>query len=165
MVGSETLPAGDDQLFDEAGTNNLVGGDGADTLLGGLGLDILNGGDDSDQLDGGIADDLLDGGGGNDDLNGGEDGDRLSGGAGNDLLNGQVGDGVLLGGSGNDVLSGEDLIDVRGYANIEFADLDTTTDPGSTVIDLGLASGGAARIHVLTAAGVDELGSGDFLFA
>jgi hypothetical protein len=43
--------------------------------------------------------------------------------------------------------------------------LDTTTAPGNTVIDLGLASGGEDEIDVLTVAGAIDLSSGDFLFA
>jgi len=43
--------------------------------------------------------------------------------------------------------------------------LGTTTDPGNTVIDLGLANGGEARIDVLTAEDVADRSSGDFLFA
>jgi len=43
--------------------------------------------------------------------------------------------------------------------------LGTTTDPGNTVIDLGLVNGGEARIDVLTAEDVADRSSGDFLFA
>ena len=66
-----------------------------------------------------------------------------------------------------DFARGADVIDIRGYSGIAFADLDfdTTTDAGSTVIDLGLANGGAGGIDVLTVAGVVDLASGDFLFA
>jgi hypothetical protein len=48
-----------------------------------------------------------------------------------------------------------------------FADLvlDTTTDPGNTVIDFGLANGGEAGVDVLTVEDVVDLSSGDFLFA
>jgi Ca2+-binding RTX toxin-like protein len=85
--------------------------------------------------------------------------DALSGGDGNDSLTGGSGNDTLEGGAGydrfdfaedsgqdtiNDFTRGEDLIDVSGYTNIVFADLvlDTTTDPGNTVIDLGLANSG-----------------------
>jgi hypothetical protein len=89
---------------------------------------------------------------------------RSKGGAGTDRF-------AFAEGSGQDTINdfarGEDLIDGSGYTNIVFADLvlDTTTDPGNTVIDLGLANGAGAGTDVLTVEEVVDLSSGDFLFA
>ena len=98
---------------------------------------------------------MLEGGSGDDGLDGGRGPDRFA----------------FALGSARDTIGGfergADPIDVRGYAGIAFADLvlDTTTDPGSTVIDLGLSNGGAAGVDVLIVTGVIDLASGDFLFA
>src|SRR6187455_2495785 len=95
----------------------------------------------NDSLSGESGADLLFGGNGNDNLTGGSGNDTLEGGAGHDTF-------AFAEGSGQDRIEdftrGEDLIDVSGYTNIVFADLvlDTTTDPGDTLIDLGLANGG-----------------------
>ena len=61
---------------------------------------------------------------------------------------------------------GKDVIDLRGYTGIVFGDLvlDLTSSPGDTVIDLGLANGGAAGEDVLTVKAETGLSAGDFLF-
>jgi hypothetical protein len=68
----------------------------------------------------------------------------------NDTITGLGGADHLQGLEGNDALDGL---------------LGTTTDPGNTVIDLGLANGGEARFDVLTVEDVADRSSGDFLFA
>jgi Ca2+-binding RTX toxin-like protein len=75
---------------------SLRGGSGSDELIGGAGADALLGGP---------GDDRLVGRGGADSLIGGDGNDRLVGCSGNDLLRGGPGNDVLLGGSGaNDIV-------------------------------------------------------------
>jgi Ca2+-binding RTX toxin-like protein len=118
----------------------------------------------NDSLSGESGADLLFGGNGNDNLSGGSGNDTLEGGVGHDSF-------AFAEGSGQDTITdfarGEDLIDVSGYTNIVFTNLvlNTTTDPGYTVIDLGQANGGEAGIDVVTVEDVIDLSSSDFLFA
>ena len=116
----------------------MFGEQGDDGLIGGSGNDVLSGGDGAD---------VLEGGSGNDTLYGGASADRFlfAEGSGQDKV--------------NDFASGQDLLHLSGYASIEFADLDldTAAIAGSTVIDLGLANGGAAGVDILTVANVVDL--------
>jgi Ca2+-binding RTX toxin-like protein len=83
---------GDDSLTaaGAAGTNTLLGGQGADTIAGGGGAEFLNGNLGADSIAGGAGDDLLLGEGG---------ADTLAGGAGADTFAAQAGssDAALLG--------------------------------------------------------------------
>ena len=71
--------------------NVFVGGTGSDELMGGDGADILNGGEGEDELHGGSAHDILRGDAGEDELHGEADADTLEGGTEPDVLKGEAG--------------------------------------------------------------------------
>lgn len=93
-------------ISEEAGNDNLRGGDGKDEMYGNGGDDTLFGGNDDDTLSGDDGNDKLFGGQGNDTAAGGEGKDTIMGGAGDDLLDGGNNDDKLFGGSGADTLAG-----------------------------------------------------------
>ena len=144
---------------DNAATENVIGGTGADTLTGGTGPNSLNGGPGADVLDGGAANDALAGGTGTDrvtyatrantvtadidgaadDGEGGEgdniatDVENLTGGTGADTLTGDADANVLDGGANADVLNGGGGTDTATYASRTAAitaDIDGTADDG-----------------------------------
>jgi Ca2+-binding RTX toxin-like protein len=173
-----------DQLSGGAGTNTLVGFDGADLLSGRQANDTLLAGSGGDTLDGSLGADLLDGGEGNDvaiyvgasnfvyvDLaiglgfNDEAEGDilvgveNLIGGAGNDTLVGDGGVNYLRGQTGNDSLQG------GTGADSLFGEL------GNDVIFFDAADaaviGGAGRDTLVGSSGIDavQMNHGRFLFA
>ncbi|XWN32681.1 MAG: calcium-binding protein [Devosia sp.] len=103
-AGSDTLVGGDgaDALRGGQDNDRLSGANGDDTLVGGAGADVVKGGEDNDRLMGGDGHDILFGGEGDDTLDGGRGSDRLNGGAGDDLLDGGAGQDRLMGGQGRD---------------------------------------------------------------
>lgn len=102
VIGSE----GANWVNGNQGDDQLMGYGGEDTLLGGQGQDRLLGGDGRDWLFGDAGHDRLDGDQGDDRLFGGEGQDSVAGGAGEDLLQGNAGSDSLSGGGGGDILHG-----------------------------------------------------------
>jgi Ca2+-binding RTX toxin-like protein len=114
VVGSITYSNGrilqitvDRRPTDDATSNVLGGGAGADLLGGASGADYLVGGTGADQLDGGAGDDVLVGGAGRDAVIGDQGNDYISGGGDPDRLYGGAGGDRLLGGEGDDQLFGD----------------------------------------------------------
>ncbi|MBV7407911.1 calcium-binding protein [Maritimibacter sp. DP1N21-5] len=114
-AGTDAILGGDGALygFGGAGDDILVGGDGTAALFGGTGNDLLAAGEGAAFLDGGSGDDVVAGGSGDDVLSGGthdaasadqQDDDRIAGGDGNDHLRGGYGADQLFGGAGDDVI-------------------------------------------------------------
>ena len=169
-------------LFNITGTiesDSLTGGDYDDTIKGGFGSDGLGGHDGNDLLRGGKGRDSLDGGTGDDHIRGGKGRDSLDGGDGSDTLVGARGDDVLKGGNDADLFvfapdgaadlildfeDGLDLIDLRAFEGLTFADL---------VIISGEASGGPGTLVTVDATtslrlleiAEGDIDAGDFLFA
>ena len=106
---------GNDELYSDADTNIVRGGDGNDKLYGNDGNDELYGDGDNDELRGGDGNDVLEGGLGDDQLYGGEGNDELRGGSGNDKLYGGLGnDSYLFGrGDGNTAIHNDDAVEGR----------------------------------------------------
>jgi len=130
--------------------DTLRGGSGNDTLVGGGGHDILVGGAGNDTLRGGDCNDTLVGGSGN---------DRLEGGLGSDVFQWRLADVGTAGQPAVDTVSdfnasnnGGDVLDLRdllgdqfaqgGLANLHnYLDVDTQSQPGSTIVRISTSGG------------------------
>jgi Ca2+-binding RTX toxin-like protein len=101
-----TVVLGDDPACCPAGSNVIVGTEGADDLDGTAGSDciIALGGDD--QIDGFDGDDLISGGSGRDTIRGGAGDDQILSGAGDDIVDSGPGDDLIVGGPGVDTCAG-----------------------------------------------------------
>ncbi|MDZ4194547.1 MAG: type I secretion C-terminal target domain-containing protein, partial [Pseudomonas sp.] len=143
---------------------NVVMGNEAlnDTLLGSEGSDVLLGLGGNDTLHGLGGNDRLEGGDGNDTLIGGKGNDILIGGAGNDTFVWNADD---RGGNYHDIVkdfgNGADKLDLSqllvGVSDPASADVltqylsfDFVSDPGSTVINIASAGGGAPVDQTIT---------------
>ena len=138
-----------------SGNDLLTGGRGDDHLYGGAGNDVLVGGAGNDHLYGGSGNDVLVGGAGN---------DHLYGGAGSDVFRWHLADAGTAGNPAVDTVhdfdpssgKGGDLLDLRdllggptggqlagqGLANLDrFLDVDTQSQPGSTVLRVSSSGG------------------------
>lgn len=133
-----------------------------DTLLGSEGSDVLLGLGGNDTLHGLGGNDRLEGGDGNDTLIGGKGNDILIGGAGNDTFVWNADD---RGGNYHDIVkdfgNGADKLDLSqllvGVSDPASADVltqylsfDFVSDPGSTVINIASAGGGAPVDQTIT---------------
>lgn len=133
-----------------------------DTLLGSEGSDVLLGLGGNDTLQGLGGNDRLEGGDGNDTLIGGKGNDILIGGAGNDTFVWNADD---RGGNYHDIVkdfgNGADKLDLSqllvGVSDPASADVltqylsfDFVSDPGSTVINIASAGGGAPVDQTIT---------------
>ncbi|QSL92004.1 retention module-containing protein [Ectopseudomonas toyotomiensis] len=133
-----------------------------DTLLGSEGSDVLLGLGGNDTLHGLGGNDRLEGGDGNDTLIGGKGNDILIGGAGNDTF---VWNSDDRGGNYHDIVkdfgNGADKLDLSqllvGVSDPASADVltqylsfDFVSDPGSTVINIASAGGGAPLDQTIT---------------
>nr|WP_322939308.1 retention module-containing protein [Pseudomonas sp. s4] len=133
-----------------------------DTLLGSEGSDVLLGLGGNDTLHGLGGNDRLEGGNGNDTLIGGKGNDILIGGAGNDTFVWNADD---RGGNYHDIVkdfgNGADKLDLsqllQGIEEPATADVltqylsfDFVSDPGSTVINIASAGGGAPVDQTIT---------------
>ncbi|PPV34453.1 retention module-containing protein [Ectopseudomonas oleovorans] len=133
-----------------------------DTLLGSEGSDVLLGLGGNDTLHGRGGNDGLEGGDGNDTLIGGKGNDILIGGAGNDTFVWNADD---RGGNYHDIVkdfgNGADKLDLSqllvGVSDPASADVltqylsfDFVSDPGSTVINIASAGGGAPVDQTIT---------------
>jgi Ca2+-binding RTX toxin-like protein len=187
---------GNDQINGGADSDRLLGEAGDDTLTGEGGNDTLDGGIGNDTLDGGNENDRLFGGSGNDTLTGGDGEDRLIGvdsgvgfGAGEvDTFTGSTGrDTFVLGDStrvyyedGNPLTTGEfdyalisdfnateDVIQLRGSADVYLLDLFTTTTgtiEAALIYDPGVTARGEV-VGILQNVSADlNLSSGAFTF-
>jgi Ca2+-binding RTX toxin-like protein len=187
---------GNDQINGGADSDRLLGEAGDDTLTGEGGNDTLDGGIGNDTLDGGNENDRLFGGSGNDTLTGGDGEDRLIGvdsgvgfGAGEvDTFTGSTGrDTFVLGDStrayyedGNPLTTGEfdyalisdfnateDVIQLRGSADVYLLDLFTTTTgtiEAALIYDPGVTARGEV-VGILQNVSSDlSLSSGAFTF-
>jgi len=111
-------------IYDLAGINTLIGGDGNDRIIGSA--------NDANSLFGNGGNDTIEGGGGNDTLNGGAGADRMTGKAGNDLyIVDDLGDMVVesLSGGTDSVLA--KVSDYTLAANTEWLTLDATIGAGT----------------------------------
>lgn len=148
------MGAGDDDYFHDTsrfdtGAEQVFGEAGNDDIFTGRGSDVLNGGSGNDRIYGGDGDDQSQGGSGNDVLFGEAGADTLEGGAGDDALNadentryfqeypdadvlrGGDGNDGLTGGFGADLLNGDDgndSLNVMVYINNFGEVLDTAVD-------------------------------------
>lgn len=133
-----------------------------DTLLGSEGSDVLLGLGGNDTLHGRGGNDRLEGGDGNDTLIGGKGNDILIGGAGNDTFVWNADD---RGGNYHDIIkdfgNGADKLDlsqllqgIDGPASADvltqYLSFDFVSDPGSTVINIASAGGGAPVDQTIT---------------
>ncbi|MDH1341765.1 retention module-containing protein [Ectopseudomonas oleovorans] len=133
-----------------------------DTLLGSEGSDVLLGLGGNDTLHGLGGNDRLEGGDGNDTLIGGKGNDILIGGAGNDTFVWNADD---RGGNYHDIIkdfgNGEDKLDLSqllqeieepATADVltQYLSFDFVSDPGSTVINIASAGGGAPVDQTIT---------------
>lgn len=132
---SENLRGGDgaDSIAALAGDDRLLGFGGSDTLDGGEGNDYLKGGDGDDRLLGGIGWDASYGEGGNDTLISMGDDHLLDGGAGNDVIDiGAGGDATgstdIVGGAGSDR-----YILRTGMGKVWLSDKDLAADAVDTI--------------------------------
>ncbi|MGK4340694.1 retention module-containing protein [Ectopseudomonas oleovorans] len=133
-----------------------------DTLLGSEGSDVLLGLGGNDTLHGRGGNDRLEGGDGNDTLIGGKGNDILIGGAGNDTFvwnaddrGGNYHDIIKDFGNGADKLDLSQLlqgIDGPATADVltQYLSFDFVSDPGSTVINIASAGGGAPVDQTIT---------------
>lgn len=133
-----------------------------DTLLGSEGSDVLLGLGGNDTLHGLGGNDRLEGGDGNDTLIGGKGNDILIGGAGNDTFvwnaddrGGNYHDIIKDFGNGADKLDLSQLlqgIDGPATADVltQYLSFDFVSDPGSTVINIASAGGGAPVDQTIT---------------
>jgi Ca2+-binding RTX toxin-like protein len=116
---------------------------------------------------------------GDDGLVGGLDRDFLVGGAGNDRLDGREADDSLIGGAGTDVfifsdeagndrvldfVSGTDKIDLSAFADVDFADIQTTMSGSNTVIDVDTDSDADYDLQILLVNASAPVAS-DYIFA
>ncbi|NOU51463.1 calcium-binding protein [Pseudoalteromonas sp. JBTF-M23] len=102
------------QIYGDAGNDNINSGSKNDLLYGGAGDDTLSGQGGNDQLHGESGKDILSGGNGDDILKGGDDHDKLFGDGNNDTLFGENGGDLLMGGQGTDILFGGNDNDYLG---------------------------------------------------
>jgi len=92
-------------LPNAAATNEICGGDGADTITGADGADTLSGEAGNDTLDGAAGVDVLDGGSGDDTVTGGAGQDTIADAGGADTV-----DGGADGAACNQVVGGDDSL-------------------------------------------------------
>jgi len=110
-------------IYDLAGINTLIGGDGNDRIIGSA--------NDANSLFGNGGNDTIEGGGGNDTFNGGAGADRMTGKAGNDLyIVDDLGDVLVesLSGGTDSVLA--KVSDYTLAGNTEWLTLDSTIGSG-----------------------------------
>ncbi|WP_210207834.1 peroxidase family protein [Bosea caraganae] len=144
--------AGSDVLIGDDGANDVVGLAGDDVLIGGDGEDNASAGEGNDFVNAGEGFDIVLAGSGDDVVFGGSGGDVIEGEAGDDRIFGEGGDDLITAGSGNDTViagSGNDLIlgavgdgndtyfgdDSDGGSGIDTLDLSAIT--ANLTVDLG----------------------------
>ncbi len=182
-TGSDTVSGGnsadvvfggadDDVVKGDGGADAAYGGTGADVVQGGSGADTLGGGNDNDVVEGGSGADLIWGGNGNDTIDGGSEDDVIVAGRGGD---------VLTGGEGGDTFVFYDaqdwnrITDFDATSNSEKLDLSAVTafTSSSDVLNNHAAEKNGGVIITddvglwifLEGVDINDLGSGDFLFA
>jgi ELWxxDGT repeat protein len=152
------------QINGSDGSDDLLGGDCAESIQAFSGQDTVDGGKDNDTIDGGDGDDRLTGSAGNDSFLGGNGNDTLTGDGGNDYLDGGNGSDVLNAGNGSDLLTGgedNDRLDGGiGNDTLDGGNGDDTFvlrmgDGSNTIVDFNLGG--------LNGIGGDQLGLADGL--
>lgn len=169
----------DDQLYDNADSNFIEGGDGDESLIGGAGNDDIDAGAGNNTVYAGAGDDTIDdtngatdtgnnefhGGAGNDTIWAGGGNSTIYGDSGNDYINGETGAHTIDGGSGSDTIYGGTGGDsILGGSGADYVSGGTGNDTiyGGSDGTGSLSSGGTNTIgsqftviHLGTASDVD----------
>ena len=163
---------GMDTLNGDGGNDQAYAGWGADTVIGGTGNDVLGGGHDNDSIVGGSGSDTIYGSHGSDFIDGGADDDLIYAGKGGDIIAGGTGDDTFVFYAGSewnkitdfDANSNGEKLDLSGIA--EFTSTSDVLNNHAAEANGGVViSDGAALWIVLDGVDIDDLGSGDFIFA
>jgi len=120
-----TAVLGDDASCCPAGTNVIVGTDGADTITGTSGADCILGRGGNDTINAQGGNDFISGGAGQDTINAGDGNDVVFGGDDDDVIDSGAGDDFIDGGNGTDNCSGSS--GTNSIANCEVAAFCTAT--------------------------------------
>jgi len=140
-VGNDVIAGmgGGDILYGDDGNDWISGGAGADKIWGSAGADVLMGNTGNDTISAGEGTDIITGGTGNDTISAGEGADIITGGAGadtialwdddnaRDTIRIREGDSGLTSTTIDQVegfVSGQDMINLRAFAGMSFAELD-----------------------------------------
>jgi Ca2+-binding RTX toxin-like protein len=170
LLASQTILAGDDQIFGSGFGDRLVSFAGNDSVTGAGGDDTITSGGGNDTVSAGLGNDVIREDSGTNYLRGDEGDDSIVGGNGFDDINGNMGNDTCVSGGGDDwVVGGRDNDSLSGSdgQNLVYGNLGSDTCDGGAGNDIvrggqdnDLIRGGAGNDYVSGDKGDDTVSGG-----